>query len=80
MIGTILKRGLSGGEKRRTTVGQELVVRQAMAFLGESRSVHLILQVYVPEVRARTDTAVRLSFFFCASLHQLLSFHRLSDG
>lgn len=36
VIGTVLKRGLSGGEKRRTTVGQELVVKQAMAFLGES--------------------------------------------
>ncbi len=34
-IGTVLKRGLSGGEKRRTTVGQELVVKQAMAFLGK---------------------------------------------
>ncbi|CAM9653904.1 unnamed protein product, partial [Ectocarpus sp. 12 AP-2014] len=38
VVGTILKRGLSGGEKRRTTVGQELVVKQAMAFLDEPTS------------------------------------------
>ncbi|CAN0256903.1 unnamed protein product, partial [Ectocarpus fasciculatus] len=38
VIGTVLKRGLSGGEKRRTTVGQELVVKQAMAFLDEPTS------------------------------------------
>ncbi|CAN0102424.1 unnamed protein product [Pylaiella littoralis] len=38
VIGTILKRGLSGGEKRRATVGQELVVKQAMAFLDEPTS------------------------------------------
>lgn len=38
VVGTILRRGLSGGEKRRVTVGQELVVRQAMAFLDEPTS------------------------------------------
>lgn len=38
VIGTVLKRGLSGGEKRRTTVGQELVVKQALALLDEPTS------------------------------------------
>lgn len=38
VVGTILKRGLSGGEKRRTTVGQELVVKQALALLDEPTS------------------------------------------
>lgn len=38
VVGTILKRGLSGGEKRRTSVGQELVVKQALAFLDEPTS------------------------------------------
>lgn len=38
VVGTVLKRGLSGGEKRRVTVGQELVIRQAVAFLDEPTS------------------------------------------
>lgn len=38
VVGTILKRGLSGGEKRRTTVGQELVVKQPLALLDEPTS------------------------------------------
>ena len=38
VVGTVLKRGLSGGEKRRTSVGQELVVKQALAFLDEPTS------------------------------------------
>eukprot|EP00752_Nemacystus_decipiens_P016241 g14521.t1 len=38
VIGTVLKRGLSGGEKRRTTVGQELVVKQPLALLDEPTS------------------------------------------
>lgn len=38
VVGTVLKRGLSGGEKRRTTVGQEMVVKQSLAFLDEPTS------------------------------------------
>lgn len=63
VVGTVLKRGLSGGEKRRTSVGQELVVRQAMAFLDEPTSgldgtaAYDVIKVCVCEVMfGDTDT------------------------
>lgn len=35
-VGGALVKGISGGERKRTSVGVELVVRPAMVFLGES--------------------------------------------
>ncbi len=35
VIGTIVKRGLSGGEKRRTSVGEELVCQPRVLVVDE---------------------------------------------
>lgn len=38
VVGTVLKRGLSGGEKRRTSVGVEMIARPSVIFLDEPTS------------------------------------------
>lgn len=40
-VGNVFLKGISGGQKRRTSIGAELVVQRKIVFLGTVRWVHL---------------------------------------
>lgn len=64
-IGTVLKRGLSGGQKRRTSVGVELVANSSVIFIDEPTSgldaaAALHLMTHLRELARRSNGALSI--------------------
>ena len=73
MVGTEFKRGISGGERKRTNIGMELVLSPVVLFLDEPTTGQYICKIFLKmssySVKIGLDSSTARSVMLC--LHQL---------